>query len=160
MTTHVRTVAATATVALSLLVTALAVHAESYGLRARIPFAFSAGTTELPSGTYTIQRADFAQGILMIRNLNKGVMVLSQRGYGAGAAEKPRFVFRRYGRQYFLREVWFTESGGYALPETRQERDAAAEATKSASLQTTVTIAAVLDATPSPAKTKTARGDD
>jgi hypothetical protein len=151
MTTHVRTVAAT--VALSLMMTALAVHAQSYGLRARIPFAFTAGTTTLPSGTYTIQRADFSQGILMIRTLNKGVMVISQKGYGAGSREKSRFVFRRYGRQYFLREVWFNEAGGFALPETRQEREAASEATKSASLQTTVTIDAVLDSSSSPAKT-------
>jgi hypothetical protein len=144
MTTHIRTVAATVT--LSLLVTALAVHAQSYRLMARIPFAFTAGTTAFPSGTYTIQRADFSQSILMIRNLNKGAMVLSQRGHGSGVREKPRFVFRRYGRQYFLREVSFAEAGGYALPETRQERDAASEATKLALLQTTVTIDAALDA--------------
>jgi hypothetical protein len=150
MTTHVRKIAATLTVTLSLLVTALAVHAQPYGLRARIPFAFTAGTAALPSGTYTIQRADFSQGILMIRSLNKGAMVLSQRGSGSGTRGKPRFVFRRYGRQYFLREVWFTEAGSFALPETRQERDAASEATKSASLQTTVTIDAALDSTPSP----------
>jgi hypothetical protein len=142
MTTHVRTVAATLT--LSLVVTALAVHAQSYGLRARIPFAFTAGTTAFPSGTYTIQRADFAPSVLMIRTLNKGAMVLSQRGHGSGVRERPRFVFRRYGGRYFLREVWFTEAGGYALPETRQEREAASETRKTASLQTTVTIEAAL----------------
>jgi hypothetical protein len=153
MTTHVRTVAATVT--LSLLVTALAVHAQSYGLRARIPFAFTVGTAALPSGTYTIQRADFGQGILMIRNLNQGAMVLSQKGHGSGVPGKPRFVFRRYGRQYFLREVWFAEAGGYALPETRQERDAASEATKLALAHTTVTIDAALDSTLSRTKTRT-----
>lgn len=137
MTTHVRTVAATVT--LSLLVTALAVHAQSYGLRARIPFAFTVGTAALPSGTYTIRRADFSQGVLMIRSLNQGAMVLSQKGYGSGV-QKPRFVFRRYGGRYFLREVWFMEAGGYAVPETQQEREAASQATKQALLQTTVTI--------------------
>ena len=142
MTTHIRTVAATVT--LSLLVTALAVHAQSYALRARIPFEFTAGTTALPSGIYTIQRADFGNGVLMVRNLKKGVMVLSQNSYGGGGREKPRFVFQRYGRHYFLRQVWFTEFGGYALPETQQERAAASEATKMALLQTTVTIDAAL----------------
>jgi hypothetical protein len=155
MTTHVRTVVATVTLSL---LTALAVHAQSYGLRARIPFAFTAGAAALPSGTYTIQRADFSQGVLMIRTLNKGAMVMSQSGLGSGVRGKSRFVFRRYGRQYFLREVWFTEAGGYALPETRQEREAASEATKMALLQTTVTIDAALDATPSSAKT--ARSDE
>lgn len=150
MITHVRTVVATVT--LSLLVTALAVHAQSNGLRARIPFAFTAGTAALPSGVYTIQRAEFAHSVLMIRTLNKGVMVMSQRGHGAGTRERPRFVFRRYGGQYFLREVWFTEAGGFALPETRQEREAASAATKMASLPTTVTIEAALDSGPSPAK--------
>jgi hypothetical protein len=150
MTTHVRTVAATLT--LSLLVTALAVHAQSYGLRARIPFAFTAGTTAFPSGFYTIHRADFSNGVLMVRSLSKGTMVMSQRGHGSGVREKPRFVFHRYGRRYFLREVWFTDLGGYALPETLQEREAASEAKKLALAQTTLTIDAALDSAPSPAK--------
>ena len=52
-------------------------------------------------------------------------MVMSQTGLTSKMTGRPRFVFRRYGRRDFLREVWFAESGGYALPETRQERQAA-----------------------------------
>jgi hypothetical protein len=150
MTTHVRIIAATVT--LSLLVTALAVHAQSNGLRARIPFAFTVGAAAFPSGTYNIQRVDSAQSVLMVRSLNKGAMVMSQRGHGSGAQGRPRFVFRRYGGQYFLREVWFPEAGGYALPETRQEREAASKATKMALLSTTVTIDAAVDSKPSSAR--------
>lgn len=144
MTAHARTI--TATVALSLVMTAFAVHAQSNRLSARIPFAFTAGSAALAAGTYTIGRADFSQGVLMIRTTNQGAMVMSQRGLASSkTTERPRFVFRRYGRQYFLREVWFAEAGGYALPETRQERQAAAEATKMALLQTTVTLDAAAD---------------
>jgi hypothetical protein len=150
MTTHVRTIAATVT--LSLLLTALAVHAQSNGLRARIPFAFTAGTAAFPSGIYTVQRLDSAQSVLMVRTLNKGAMVMSQRGHGSGAQGQPRFVFRRYGGRYFLREVWFTDAGGYGLPETGQEREAASKATKMALLSTTVTIDAAVDSRPSSAR--------
>lgn len=143
MTTHVRTI--TATVALSMLMTAFAVHAQSNRLRARIPFAFTAGSTVFDSGIYTIGRADSSQSVLVIRTLNKGAMVISQRGRASGSQDRPRFVFRRYGGRYFLREVWFTDVGGYALPETRQERQAAAEATKVASLQSAVIVDATLD---------------
>jgi hypothetical protein len=140
MRAHVRTIVASVTLSL---LTAFAAHAQSNGLRARIPFAFTAGSTVFDSGIYTIGRADLSQGVLAIRTFNKGAMVISQRGHASGSPQRPRFVFRRYGSRYFLREVWFGDTGGYTLPETRQERQAAAEATKLAALHSTVTIEAV-----------------
>jgi hypothetical protein len=127
------------------MMTAFAVHAQSNTLKARIPFAFTAGSAVFAAGIYTIGRTDSSRGVLMIRTQNQGGMVMSQTGLTSQTAGRPRFVFRRYGRQYFLREVWFPESGGYALAETRQERQAAAEATKMALRQATVTLEATAD---------------
>jgi|EndMetStandDraft_9_1072997.scaffolds.fasta_scaffold12382_2 hypothetical protein len=145
MTTHARRI--TATVALSLMMTAFAVHAQSNALKARIPFGFTAGSAVFSAGIYTIGRTDSSRDVLMIRTLKQGAMVMSQRGISSRTTGQPRFVFRRYGRQYFLREVWFADGGssGYALPETREERQAAAEATKMALQQATVTVDAVAD---------------
>jgi hypothetical protein len=53
-------------------------------------------------------------------------------------------VFRRYGKRYFLREVWFL-GNGRLLPESKAERQEATLANKAASLVSTVVVEATVD---------------
>jgi hypothetical protein len=141
MNTHTRIIAATITLTM---LAAFAVHAETFALKGRIPFAFAVGKATLASGVYTIRR-DGSLSVLTIRGQKQGAMVMTQRDGPSRSQGRPRLVFHRYGNRYFLREVWFMDESRYALPETRQERDASADVKQSASLSAIVTIDAALD---------------
>jgi hypothetical protein len=121
MKTHVRIVYACISL-LVLLATTSATASFFMSLEARIPFAFTAGTTALPAGTYTVNRLDGSQGVLFIRGRKGGVYLLSQ-SRESDNSEESLLVFKRYGNEYFLRAVRFSGSGGYSLPETKRERE-------------------------------------
>ena len=132
-----------ATVGLLTLAGATAVRAASPELQALVPFSFSAGSTTLAAGSYTVERTSGPQGPLMIRSLAGGVMLLTERGEAAAAGKSTRLVFHRYGDRYYLRQVWFNGTSGYGVPETPEERELAARA-KLASGPSVVTVIATL----------------
>src|SRR5215831_16849717 len=76
-------------------------------VKARIPFDFTAGNKALPAGQYRVAAiSDLA-------------MVNSHAVQANAAPTSTKLIFRRYGDQYFLYQVWVQgESRGRELPQT------------------------------------------
>ena len=81
---------------------------------ATIPFAFEAGGTEYPSGTYEIQKMG-THSIVQIRNVDtgKGNMIAAPVPVGTGTVTSPKLVFQTTANGYRLSEFWL--QGGHAM---------------------------------------------
>ncbi|HTG94205.1 MAG TPA: hypothetical protein VL866_16545 [Pyrinomonadaceae bacterium] len=89
-----------------------------------IPFDFSAGNSALKAGTYTIART--TGSILKLRSADgeKTVLInapltIGSRDFKAGE----RLVFNRYGKEYFLTQVWLTADAGRQLLPSKAEME-------------------------------------
>jgi hypothetical protein len=94
---------------------------------AYIPFAFSVGNKDFPAGEYSITRlnpsADKTALGIMSADRRDGSIVLTTPIQAAKASEKAVLVFRRYGDQYFLAQVWTpADAMGLAVSRSRAER--------------------------------------
>jgi hypothetical protein len=99
-----------------------------YRLTANIPFDFTVADKKLPSGKYSIGRAQSNTGdlVLQINNVAGGGSLtrLTIPVNTVHPKEKGTLVFHRYGDQYFLYQVWPAGGSiGRALPKSRSERD-------------------------------------
>ena len=100
-------------IAMMILVAAVATTAQAQGtnsmtMRARIPFAFHAGSKELPAGEYnlTVLNPSSDQKALQIRSADGRVSAIVRALVGnAGATEKSKVVFHRYGDTYFFAQA-------------------------------------------------------
>jgi hypothetical protein len=96
---------------------------------AHVPFAFQIGDKTLPAGDYSIKRA--SQNALLIESADGEQSVIAQAtgSVEGNANAKPsaeKLVFRQYGDQYFLAQVWMARgSAGRAVNMTKAERKAA-----------------------------------
>ena len=143
MRTHVRFI--TAVASLFVLAVSSGARADTLQSKGRVPFAFTAGERAFAPGICTVHRSDVSQGVLIVRNEKQAVLLLTQGASSTRLQDRPRLVFRRYGKRYFLREIWFAGSGGRLLPETRAERDEANVANRIASRQSPETVEVTLD---------------
>lgn len=92
-------------------------------LKARIPFDFIVGSETFRAGDHTVERP--TPGVLLIRNSsNRTAMVFSIR-VQAPWHNYPKLVFKRYGNQHFLSQVWDGVSDGRELPMSPRQREAA-----------------------------------
>lgn len=98
---------------------------------AHIPFAFQVGDKTLPAGDYSVKR--LSQNALLVESEDGSARALAQvprsiqNGANAKAATE-KLVFRQYGEQYFLAQVWMTKgAGGRELNMSGAERKAASE---------------------------------
>jgi hypothetical protein len=148
MRTHVRLMTI-ATASLFVLVGASGARADTVALKGRIPFAFTAGSKTLAPGTYLVQRSDVSPGIILVRGAREGAFLIGQSASPNRADARPRLVFRRYGSRYFLREIWFAGTSGRLVPETKADREEAANLAKKpaslAALASTVIVEATVD---------------
>jgi hypothetical protein len=94
---------------------------------ASVPFAFSLEQTSMPAGTYEIiSQSDKA---LIVRDLDTGdarLAIESMHVEGSQASGIPhaRLVFRKYGDQYFLAQIWDGQSHiGVAFAESKREKE-------------------------------------
>jgi len=103
------------------------------GLRGRvkadIPFDFMVGGKELKAGRYSVDRLfpGNTVGTLIIRSADnsKAANFNVNIVYGKGE-QQASLVFRRYGNQYFLAQIFGGESRqGYGLMKSKAEREAA-----------------------------------
>jgi hypothetical protein len=111
---------------LSMLATVSA-HAQSgKQFTVTIPFDFSVGGKALRAGQYLVGPATqtSAEALVLHRTDGRaGVFVLSRRIQTEEVQQDSKLVFRRYGDQYFLGEVWISgRSTGSELPNSRKER--------------------------------------
>lgn len=94
-------------------------------VRADIPFSFHAGNTVLPSGKYTINRPASTNGMILVRSEKggKAAYVISNNKESANSPENSRLVFRRYGDQYFLAQLWTKgDTAGVSFPVSKEEK--------------------------------------
>jgi hypothetical protein len=93
-------------------------------VRADIPFSFHAGSAVLPSGKCTISRPSSTNGMVLVRSGDgKAAYVISNNKEQGNAAKNSRLVFRRYGDQYFLAQIWTKgESTGISFPVSKEEK--------------------------------------
>ncbi len=90
-----------------------------------IPFNFYVAGKTLPAGQYHVGRStEDAEGLVLRGTDGRtGVFVLTRGIQTAEFQQQSKLVFRRYGDQYFLGEVWISaRSNGRELPNSRKER--------------------------------------
>jgi hypothetical protein len=99
-----------------------------YKVTANIPFDFTITDKKLPAGKYSIVRAQNGNGdqVLQISSAD-GQQLLSRLTIPVIARDVVKqgvLVFRQYGDEYFLYEIW--PAGGQtgrAFPKSRAERE-------------------------------------
>ncbi len=136
MKTYIRSLTAAAAVAMAL-GTAPALSAQTLDAVATIPFAFTAGNTTLPRGTYNVSTLPNHTDVLLIRGLETGLILLSQPA-GAGVDRSAGLVFDHFENQYFLREIRLGGSARFTLPKSARENAAAERLSSSATPETIV----------------------
>jgi hypothetical protein len=79
--------------------------AQSYEVRAKVPFDFTVGDKSLPAGAYTIGL--LPHQMIMIRNQDHPrESALSLVNHASGRTQNGgKLVFQKYGGQYFLSEI-------------------------------------------------------
>jgi len=120
---------------MTVIVASVSANAQSlnYRLTANIPFDFSVGGEKLPAGKYWINRAQQSNGdtVVQIRStdLHSNLVRFTIPVLAAAPAKNSSLVFRRYGDEYFLAEIWpMGSETGRELPKTRAERELARKA--------------------------------
>jgi len=104
---------------------------------AQIPFDFTAGNEDCRSGKYDV-RVINGDDLISIQNGAAGDQMLGLTHTSAsaknGQALNAKLVFHRYGKTYFLSQVWMAgENTGRELSKSRRERAIASELGKIAS---------------------------
>jgi len=94
---------------------------------AQVGFDFSLDQKEMPAGAYEI--SSLSNSVLAVRNLDtrEARLVIEpmhvQASQAAGIPHA-KLVFRKYGDQYFLAQVWNGQSNiGIAFPECKREKE-------------------------------------
>ena len=109
---------------LLLILTALSAFAQSSRSKVtNIPFSFTVGNKTLPAGQYKI--APYRTGgdtlwLVQSRDGGTSALVTTQSITSAESQDKSKLVFRRYGSQYFLSQIW--TAGATAGREVRVSR--------------------------------------
>ncbi|HTF64343.1 MAG TPA: hypothetical protein VK638_16795 [Edaphobacter sp.] len=95
--------------------------AQGKEMRVNVPFAFHSGSQSMPAGVYKVIIE--SQHLILLRGDSKSGFVSTNPEIGKPAA-KGKLVFQRYGNQYFLREVWTSQSDtGQKCVKTKLERE-------------------------------------
>jgi hypothetical protein len=84
-------------------------HAQNRSLfKANVPFAFEAGSKQMPAGLYEI--SSVSNDLLLLYDRDPGThvtgIVMVSRSTSGKVQTHGRLVFHRYGNRYFLREAW------------------------------------------------------
>lgn len=92
-------------------------------VRFTMPFDFYADGTRLPAGTYAFKH--IMPRVVLVRTPEGRTRVSFQTPNSVStlaANDYARLIFRRYGDQYFLAEVWMSPDTGYGLVMSERER--------------------------------------
>ena len=110
-----------------LLLVGVAAPARAQGVETvtNVPFAFTAGDTNLPRDEYRISPIRGQSGVFMVRGQRHGVVLISMANRSNNREPAPRLTFRRYGERSFLSEVLLGDGRVFHLPKSRAERRAA-----------------------------------
>jgi hypothetical protein len=96
---------------------------------ANIPFDFTVGNKEFKAGKYSVERlfASNSSDTLIIRSADSGdVANFNVNRVSGKGNSQARLVFRRYGNQYFLGQIFDGQSTeGFGLLKSKSERELA-----------------------------------
>jgi hypothetical protein len=119
--------------ALSMLLLGGSALAQTIHVRLTVPFDFTAGDKSLPAGEYQLRSAGQPN--------NPSLLALCRRDGGfemymhasdilsTSAPSETKAVFRHYGNQYFLSQLWTAGTrAGWEFPKTQAEISAAKNA--------------------------------
>ena len=132
------------TAALLLVGVAAAGRAQGIETVTNVPFAFTAGDTNLPRDRYRVSPMPGQNGVFMIRGERHGVVLMSRFDRRNDREPAPQLIFHRYNDQYFLREVQLGDGRILHLSETRAEREAAESVAANAAAKSKVIVASSL----------------
>jgi hypothetical protein len=108
-----------------LVTTAQSQNASCPLMRAHIPFAFHAGSKELPAGEYTITilNPSSDRKVLQIRSADgRASAIVSTLGRKTNTLEQSKVVFHRYGDSYYFAQTQIVgESMALAALKSRAE---------------------------------------
>jgi hypothetical protein len=113
-----------------LTLSALTVHGQGgNSFAVDVPFKFTVSGKTLPAGKYQIMRSAQASAEgLTIRATDKGAYAQTMPVQSGAIQSKTVVVFKRYGDQYFLYQVWIAgRSTGRQLSRSHSEKIAARE---------------------------------
>ena len=120
------------TVGAALLATVALYGQNSQRLIVNVPFGFGAGSTMLPAGEYKVD-LNLAPGTVALQAIEhkKAALVVTHATQTAHERGPARLVFKRYGDQYFLSQIWSAFTGyGRQIPPTKREMEMARNATE------------------------------
>jgi hypothetical protein len=117
-------------------------------VRADIPFNFAVGNKTFPAGTYdvgTIGSGDSKTLLLQARDSNASMMVGSNLAQTLEPTNKTKLVFNRYGKQYFLSQIWVEGANcGRQLLRTNREKEVAREIARNLTHERVEIVASLL----------------
>jgi hypothetical protein len=89
-------------------------------VKGEIPFGFIVADKTLPAGNYTLIKV--SPELTKIRDSQShNVLAILTCAVVKGEPVKPMLVFRRYGDQYYLAQIWNGTKGGAEIPKCRKE---------------------------------------
>jgi hypothetical protein len=90
-------------------------------VKVTIPFAFRAGTVNLPAGDYTVIEEN-AGGLFLIEGRSGSVMFVTAPGQLQAQDSKPELTFQRSGQSAVLTEIRMNENPTHVVPVGRSAR--------------------------------------
>jgi hypothetical protein len=106
-----------------------------------VPFEFTAGDTSLPRDQYRVSPITGPNGAVLVRGLRHGVVLMTILDRSSDRNPAPSLTFRRYGDQYFLKEMQLGDGRILRLSQSRAERKAAESVAAKAESKSTVVVA-------------------
>ena len=95
-------------------------------LTVNIPFEFTVSGKTLPAGTYTVKQGSTRSTLDIRSRENNAAAVTIVNDVDNKGGSQARLIFRRYGNQHFLAQVYDgTSNSAKELPKSKDERKAA-----------------------------------
>jgi hypothetical protein len=112
-----------------LLAVAAPLHAGSilnHEMTVSVPFGFIAGDKSLPAGDYSVQVNPERRSVVLHQEGQSPLILLTNRRESTNTPPRGKLVFKRYGANFFLSEVWNQDNAtGQALTPSAAEKEMA-----------------------------------
>jgi hypothetical protein len=100
----------------------LVLSAQDQKAKANIPFAFQTSNRTLAAGEYVVQETS-ARGIFAFSDSAGHALFVTAHPNDTGAPANPRLLFRCYGRERMLSEIWMDDGSSYVVTESAAEKN-------------------------------------
>ena len=91
-----------------------------------VPFGFIAGDKSLPAGDYSVQVNPERGSVVLHQEGRSPLILLTNQRESTNTPPRGKLVFKRYGANFFLSEVWNQDNAtGQALTPSAAEKEMA-----------------------------------